>query len=143
MKSNGKVAACYVNRKRQRLNKINKSLVKLIILHGCVIGKTTEYQGKTDTSFEVSVSCNCNLDSNSGMAAITARANELILQYPDKRALFEGYVRSQQNEYDDIDDSLVCVTWILKKLPSLCPEAVSINSKPALLNEASHCCKVR
>ena len=57
-----------------------------------------------------------NLDSDSGMAAITARANELIQKYPDKKELFEGYIRSQQNEYDDIDNSVVCVTWILKKL---------------------------
>jgi len=57
-----------------------------------------------------------NLDSGSGMAAITVRANELIEKHPDKKAIFEGYIRSQQNEYDDIEDSLVCVTWILKKL---------------------------
>ena len=56
-----------------------------------------------------------DLDSDSGMVAITARANELIRKYPDKKALFEGYVRNQRNEYDDIDGSLVCVTWVLKK----------------------------
>jgi ubiquinone/menaquinone biosynthesis C-methylase UbiE len=55
-----------------------------------------------------------NLDKDSGMAAITARAGELIEKHPDKKELFEGYVRCQQNEYDDIDDSLVCVTWILR-----------------------------
>jgi len=57
-----------------------------------------------------------NLDSDSGMAAITARASELIEKYPDKKAIFEGYIHNQRNEYDDIADSLVCVTWILKKL---------------------------
>jgi len=57
-----------------------------------------------------------NLDSESGMAAITARAGELIEKHPDKKALFESYVRNQQNEYDDIDDSLVCVTWVLRKV---------------------------
>ena len=56
-----------------------------------------------------------NLDSDAGMAAITARANELIEKYPDKRAIFEGYIRSQQNEYDDIDDGIICVTWMLRK----------------------------
>jgi hypothetical protein len=56
-----------------------------------------------------------NLDSESGMAAITARANELIEKHPGKREMFERYIRSQQNEYDDIDDSLVCVTWLLQK----------------------------
>jgi len=59
---------------------------------------------------------NSNPDSDSGMAAITARANELIEKYPDKKAIFEGYIRSQQNEYDDIDNSLVCVTWVLRKV---------------------------
>jgi len=57
-----------------------------------------------------------DLDSESGLAAITGRAEELIEKHPDKKALFEGYIRNQQNEYDDIDDSLVCVTWILRKL---------------------------
>ena len=60
-----------------------------------------------------------NLDSDSGMAAITARANELIEKHPDKKAIFEGYIRNQRNEYDDIDDvdkNLVCVTWILRKM---------------------------
>jgi len=57
-----------------------------------------------------------DLDSVTGMTSITTRANELIEKHPDKKALFEGYVRNQQNEYDDIDDSLACVTWALKKL---------------------------
>ena len=55
------------------------------------------------------------MDNVSGMAAITKRANELIEKHPDKKALIEGYVRSQQNEYDDIDNELICVTWILRK----------------------------
>ena len=54
--------------------------------------------------------------ADTGMADITARVNELIKEYPDKRDIFEGYIRSQQNEYDDIDSSLICVTWILRKL---------------------------
>ena len=57
-----------------------------------------------------------NLDSDSGMTAITARANELIEKYPDKKAMFDGYIRSQQNEYYDLDNSLIGVTWILRKL---------------------------
>ena len=55
-----------------------------------------------------------NPDSTKGMAFITARANELIAKHPDKKEIFEGYLRSQQNEYDDIGGSLVCVTWILR-----------------------------
>ena len=57
-----------------------------------------------------------NLDSVSGMRSITQRANELIEKHPDKKAMFEGYVRSQQSEYDDIDNSLEGVVWVLKKL---------------------------
>jgi SAM-dependent methyltransferase len=56
-----------------------------------------------------------DLDSDSGMAAIIARTNELIEKYPDKKNMFEDYVCCQQNEYDDIDDSLECVTWMLRK----------------------------
>jgi len=57
-----------------------------------------------------------NLDSVSGMAAISQRANELIEKHPDKKAMFEGYIRSQQSEYDDIDNKLENVVWILRKL---------------------------
>ena len=56
-----------------------------------------------------------NLDSASGMAAITKRANELTEKHPDKKALFEGYISSQQGEYDDLDNSLVNVVWALRK----------------------------
>ena len=55
------------------------------------------------------------LDSDTGLSAITARANELMEKHPDKKAIFEGYVRNQQNEYEDIDSTIVCVTWVLRK----------------------------
>ena len=54
-------------------------------------------------------------DSEAGMVAITRRAHELMALHPDKKAIFEGYIRSQQNEYDDLDDSLDSATWILQK----------------------------
>ena len=57
-----------------------------------------------------------NLDSITGMEFITKRANELIAKYPHKKDIFEGYIRSQQAEYDDIDNNLIGVIWILKKL---------------------------
>ena len=57
-----------------------------------------------------------NPSSDPGMAAITARANELMDKHPNKKAIFAGYIRSQQKEYDDIDNNLVCVTWVLRKL---------------------------
>lgn len=69
---------------------------------------------KTVTTFDLEAVE--NLDRTVGMAAITARANELIEKYPGKKAIFEGYIRSQQNEYDDIDNSLVPVVWVLKKI---------------------------
>ena len=54
-------------------------------------------------------------DSERGMAFITARANELIARHPNKKDIFEGYVCGQRNEYDDIENTLNCVTWILRK----------------------------
>jgi len=57
-----------------------------------------------------------DLNADTGLAAITARADELIEKYPDKKELFEGYVRNQRNEYADIGDSLATVTWVLRKL---------------------------
>ena len=57
-----------------------------------------------------------NLDGNPSMTAIATRACELMEKHPDKKAIFEGYIRSQQNEDDDINDNLVSVTWVLRKL---------------------------
>jgi len=56
-----------------------------------------------------------NLDSKTGLAAITKRANELIKKHPNKKDIFNKYVINQQNEYNDIDNSLECVTWCLRK----------------------------
>ena len=53
-------------------------------------------------------------DSDSGMAFITQRANELIEKHPDKKAMFEGYIRSQQSEYDDLESNLEAVLWLLR-----------------------------
>jgi len=63
----------------------------------------------------VSAFCSENLDSVYGMTAITKRANEMMEKHPDKKAMFEGYIRSQQNEYDDIDNRLESVVWMLRK----------------------------
>jgi hypothetical protein len=53
-------------------------------------------------------------DSDSGMAFITQRANELIEKHPDKKAMFEGYIRSQQSEYGDLESNLEAVLWLLR-----------------------------
>ena len=56
-----------------------------------------------------------NFDSETAMGYLTTRANELIEKYPDKKEMFEGYLKSQQNEYDDLDTNLVGVMWILHR----------------------------
>jgi SAM-dependent methyltransferase len=67
-----------------------------------------------DTDFGENNDTPASGDSDTGMAFITARANELIAKHPDKKGIFEGYVRNQQNEYDDIENSFINPTWILK-----------------------------
>lgn len=47
---------------------------------------------------------------------ISQRADELIARHPEQSGIFEGYVRSQQMESDDLDDLVVGVTWLLKRL---------------------------
>ena len=69
-----------------------------------------------DTDFGENNTTPASGDSDTGMAYITARAKELIVKHPDKKEIFEGYVRNQQNEYDDLENTLVCVTWILRKM---------------------------
>lgn len=53
-------------------------------------------------------------DFDADNRAIAARAEELIAKYPDKRGIFEGYVQSQLNEVDDLENSVVAVTWMLR-----------------------------
>ncbi|MCL2565333.1 MAG: class I SAM-dependent methyltransferase [Defluviitaleaceae bacterium] len=47
---------------------------------------------------------------------IVRRANELIMKYPQKRAIFEGYIKSQSNECTDLERNVIAVTWMLQKL---------------------------
>lgn len=46
---------------------------------------------------------------------IRRRAEELAVQHPEKRKLFEGYVQSQQSEYEDLQDGVVGALWLLQK----------------------------
>jgi SAM-dependent methyltransferase len=46
---------------------------------------------------------------------IERRAKELSLQFPDKKALFDGYVESQRFEYQMLKEVLVSGTWLLKR----------------------------
>ena len=45
---------------------------------------------------------------------IKKRAEELAEKYPEKRAIFEGYVKSQEMECEDLYDVIIGVTWLLK-----------------------------
>lgn len=54
------------------------------------------------------------LENDANNKAITQRAEELIHRYPEKRDIFEGDVKSQQDECADLEDNLVGVTWMLK-----------------------------
>ena len=55
-------------------------------------------------------------DFDSDNRAIAARAAELSAKYPDKKAIFEGYVQSQLDECDDLENTIIAVTWLLQKL---------------------------
>ena len=46
---------------------------------------------------------------------IRRRAEELIREHPDKRELFESYVKSQQAEYEDLQDGMIAALWLLQK----------------------------
>jgi len=47
-------------------------------------------------------------------AAIAARAAELARLHPERRALFEEYVASQQHECEDMADRVVSAMWVLE-----------------------------
>jgi cyclopropane fatty-acyl-phospholipid synthase-like methyltransferase len=54
-------------------------------------------------------------DFDGEMDVMVMRVNELIAKYPDKRDMFEGYLKSQQSEIADLENALVEGTWILQK----------------------------
>jgi SAM-dependent methyltransferase len=45
---------------------------------------------------------------------IASRADGLIKQYPLQKKLFEEYIQSQKNECEDLENSLVGITWLLQ-----------------------------
>jgi len=55
-------------------------------------------------------------DFDSDNKAIATRANELIAKYPEKRAIFEGYIQSQLNECTDLESNVIAVTWMLQRI---------------------------
>ncbi len=46
---------------------------------------------------------------------IQNRCNELIAKYPNKSTLFEKYVQNQVDEYNAIENEMICVVMVLKK----------------------------
>lgn len=46
---------------------------------------------------------------------IAKRAEELKIKFPEKRALFDDYVKSQLKECEEIENDLQCVTMLIKK----------------------------
>ncbi|MCL2870487.1 MAG: class I SAM-dependent methyltransferase [Coriobacteriia bacterium] len=69
-----------------------------------------------ETLIASELECSENLEGESAMKLITARAQELSKKYPDKKDLFEGYVQSQQDEYDDLDSNIEGVIWMLQRV---------------------------
>ncbi|MGI6777724.1 MAG: class I SAM-dependent methyltransferase [Acetivibrionales bacterium] len=45
---------------------------------------------------------------------ITKRANELKAVYPNKSDIFEGYIKSQQKECDELENEITGVLWLLQ-----------------------------
>lgn len=55
----------------------------------------------------------CSIN-NEQQALIVKRANELIRLYPEKKSLFESYIRSQQAECDELENEISGVTMLLR-----------------------------
>ncbi|MDY6931647.1 MAG: hypothetical protein SVJ22_07025 [Halobacteriota archaeon] len=43
------------------------------------------------------------------------RCTELINKYPDKRELFENYIKKQEEENDILENKVVCTTMVIKR----------------------------
>jgi len=46
---------------------------------------------------------------------ISQRCNELIKEYPEQKALFEDYIEKQNEEYDVLNNKVVCLTMVIKE----------------------------
>jgi len=54
--------------------------------------------------------------NNCQQPLIAKRAEELKLKHPEKKELFDKYVKSQLQECEEIENDLICVTMLLKKM---------------------------
>ena len=46
---------------------------------------------------------------------IKRRCHELMLKYPNKKELFEGYIRKQEKEYQNLEEEITCSTMLIKR----------------------------
>jgi SAM-dependent methyltransferase len=46
---------------------------------------------------------------------IRKRSLEMIKSYPEDQSIFEGYLKSQEEENNILENHITCVTWLLKK----------------------------
>jgi ubiquinone/menaquinone biosynthesis C-methylase UbiE len=46
---------------------------------------------------------------------IHKRSLEMMKDYPEDQSIFEGYLKSQEEENDLLENHITCVTWLLKK----------------------------
>ena len=46
---------------------------------------------------------------------IKRRCHELMLKYPNKKELFEGYIRKQEEEYHNLEEEITCSTMLIKR----------------------------
>jgi 2-polyprenyl-3-methyl-5-hydroxy-6-metoxy-1,4-benzoquinol methylase len=52
--------------------------------------------------------------NRSNQARIVLRAHELKAMHPEKSSIFDGYIRSQQAECDELEGETTGVTWLLQ-----------------------------
>jgi len=46
---------------------------------------------------------------------IHKRAKELMNKHPEHQYLFEGYLKSQEEENAILENDITCITWLLRK----------------------------
>ncbi|WP_298647093.1 class I SAM-dependent methyltransferase [uncultured Proteiniphilum sp.] len=46
---------------------------------------------------------------------ITFRCNELIKKHPEQKSLFENYMKKQREEYEVLENCVVCLTMVIKE----------------------------
>lgn len=56
-----------------------------------------------------------SLEYDNQLESLKKRCFELMEKYPEKKYLFEEYIRSQEGEYDTLKNKVVCSTMVVKK----------------------------